>query len=91
MDERADSLHPNPWDEFATEFASFVARREQQDLERDPILMEMLPLLGDIRGKRVLDACCGSWSGSLVFSYLVLGLIEVQSHDPGPVSGPTSG
>lgn len=59
MDERADSLHPNPWDEFATEFASFVARREQQDLERDPILMEMLPLLGDIRGKRVLDACCG--------------------------------
>lgn len=60
MDGRPDSLDdPNPWDEYATDFARFVARREQQDLERDPILMAMLPLLGDVRGKRVLDACCG--------------------------------
>lgn len=59
MNEQAESFDTNPWDEFATEFSRFVARREEQDLDRDPILMAMLPLLGEVRGKRVLDACCG--------------------------------
>ena len=52
-------LKANPWDEYAVEFSQFVARREQEDLERNPILSRMLALLGDMAGQEVLDACCG--------------------------------
>ena len=49
----------NPWDEYATEYGQFVARREQADLEQDAILSRLLPLLGDLAGREVLDAACG--------------------------------
>jgi 2-polyprenyl-3-methyl-5-hydroxy-6-metoxy-1,4-benzoquinol methylase len=49
----------NPWDTYAIEYGRFIARREQTNLERDPILSAMLAQLGDLRGLNVLDACCG--------------------------------
>src|SRR2546423_15052255 len=49
----------NPWDEYAAEFARFVARRERADPARDPILARLLELLGDVAGREVLDAACG--------------------------------
>ena len=49
----------NPWDEYAAAFARFVARREQADLARDPVLARLLDLLGDVAGREVLDAACG--------------------------------
>jgi SAM-dependent methyltransferase len=49
----------NPWDEHAAAYGRFIARREQTDLERDPILSAMLALLGDVGGREALDACCG--------------------------------
>ncbi len=49
----------NPWDEYADAYARFIARREQTDLERDPILASMLALLGDLESREVLDAGCG--------------------------------
>ncbi len=49
----------NPWEEYAVAFGEFVARREQADLARDPIIAPMLALLGDVAGREVLDACCG--------------------------------
>lgn len=49
----------NPWDDYATEYARFVAWCEQADLGRDPILSSMLALLGDVAGRAVLDAGCG--------------------------------
>lgn len=52
-------LSANPWDEYAAEFDLFIARREQADLERNPIVSQMLTLLGEVTRREVLDACCG--------------------------------
>jgi 2-polyprenyl-3-methyl-5-hydroxy-6-metoxy-1,4-benzoquinol methylase len=49
----------NPWDVYATAYGRFIARREQSDLARDPILSGMLALLGDLQGREALDAGCG--------------------------------
>lgn len=49
----------NPWDEYAVAYGRFIAQREQADLDRDPILAGMLGLLGELRGREVLDAGCG--------------------------------
>lgn len=54
--------HPGgEYDRYADEYAAYVTSREQGGLEADPfgILAPMLDLLGDIEGKRVLDAGCG--------------------------------
>jgi ubiquinone/menaquinone biosynthesis C-methylase UbiE len=53
------STAENPWDVFADEYAGIVAEREQAGLEESPLVKCMLEELGDVRGLRVLDACCG--------------------------------
>src|SRR5579859_7826654 len=57
MDE-ADA-RDNPWDAAAEDYRQHIARREQTNLSRDPILVRMLDLLGDLSGQQVLDAGCG--------------------------------
>lgn len=49
------------YDAYATEYAAFVARREEGGVDRDPlgILPRLLELLGDIAGSEILDAGCG--------------------------------
>lgn len=49
----------NPWDVAAAAYGQYIARREQSDLERDPLLARMLDLLGDLASREVLDAGCG--------------------------------
>lgn len=49
------------YDAYPDEYAANVAWREQDGPENDPfgILPSLLSLLGDVRGRRVLDAGCG--------------------------------
>ncbi|HLJ81536.1 MAG TPA: class I SAM-dependent methyltransferase [Ktedonobacterales bacterium] len=49
----------NPWDAAAAAYGQHIARREQANMEQDPILSRMLELLGDLSGRDVLDAGCG--------------------------------
>lgn len=52
----------NPWDTYATEYAGWVARREEglvAGVGMDAMLASLLDLLGDITGLAVLDAGCG--------------------------------
>lgn len=49
------------YDQYADEYAAYVATREQDGLEGDPfgILPPLLEQLGDVAGQDVLDAGCG--------------------------------
>src|SRR5947209_16922971 len=49
------------YDQYADEYAAYVATREQDDLGGDPfgILAPLLAQLGDVTGQEVLDAGCG--------------------------------
>ena len=49
------------YDDYAEEYATYVAWREQAEPDADPfgLLLPLLDLLGDIEGRRVLDAGCG--------------------------------
>jgi 2-polyprenyl-3-methyl-5-hydroxy-6-metoxy-1,4-benzoquinol methylase len=49
------------YDESASEYAVYVARREEGGAENDPldILPHLLPLLGNLMDQEVLDAGCG--------------------------------
>lgn len=49
------------YDQYADEYAAYVATREQDDLVGDPfgILTPLLAQLGDVTGQDVLDAGCG--------------------------------
>ena len=49
------------YDQYADEYAAYVATREQDGLEGDPfgILPHLLAQLGDVTGQDVLDAGCG--------------------------------
>ena len=49
------------YDACPTEYAAYVARREESGVEGDPfgILPRLLELLGALAGRRVLDAGCG--------------------------------
>ena len=49
------------YDDYADEYATYVAWREQAGPEADPfgLLLPLLDLLGDVHGRRVLDAGCG--------------------------------
>jgi len=52
----------NPWDDHATAYAEAVARRERAlppGVGMDAALTILLDLLGDVRGRAVLDAGCG--------------------------------
>lgn len=55
------SLRLADYDTYATEYAAYVERREQNGAEADPmgILPPLLELLGDVSGKAMLDAGCG--------------------------------
>lgn len=49
------------YDPYAAEYSASVAEREAGGVDGDPygILPHMLPLLGEVAGRRVLDAGCG--------------------------------
>jgi SAM-dependent methyltransferase len=49
------------YDDYADEYATYVDWREQAEPDGDPfgLLLPLLDLLGDIDGRRVLDAGCG--------------------------------
>lgn len=52
-------LVSNPWDEFATEYEQEIVRRGPLRADDDGMAARMVRLLGDLRGKAVLDAACG--------------------------------
>lgn len=47
------------YDSYAAELASDTAAREQGGAANDTLLRQLLELLGDVSGQRVLDAACG--------------------------------
>jgi len=47
------------YDTFADEVAAYTAARERGGPAGDPLLQRLLGLLGDVAGRRVLDAGCG--------------------------------
>ena len=49
----------NRYDDFALQYAEFVATREEAGIEHDPIMPRFLKLLGDVSGLLTLDAGCG--------------------------------
>ena len=53
------TLQASDYDSFADELARFTAVREERGLAGDGLLREMLDLLGDVAGLKVLDAACG--------------------------------
>jgi 2-polyprenyl-3-methyl-5-hydroxy-6-metoxy-1,4-benzoquinol methylase len=57
----ATNPRTSAYDDYAAEYAAYVARREQGGVEGDPmgILPHLLGLLGDVAGLEVLDAGCG--------------------------------
>jgi SAM-dependent methyltransferase len=58
---RAQTPGDGDYDDYADEYATYVAWREQAGPDGDPfgLLAPLLDLLGDIDGSRVLDAGCG--------------------------------
>jgi len=52
---------PGDYDDYAGQYAAYVAWREKDGPDADPfgLLLPLLELLGDIAGRQVLDACCG--------------------------------
>jgi SAM-dependent methyltransferase len=54
-------MRTSAYDQYADEYAAYVATREQAGLEGDPfgILPPLLEQLGDVAGQDVLDAGCG--------------------------------
>jgi len=53
------TLQASDYDSFADELARYTAGREERGVAGDGLLREMLELLGDVTGLRVLDAACG--------------------------------
>jgi SAM-dependent methyltransferase len=55
------STRTSAYDQYADEYAAYVATRERDGLEGDPfgILPPLLEQLGDVAGQDVLDAGCG--------------------------------
>ena len=53
------TLQASDYDSFADEVARYTAAREERGVAGDGLLREMLELLGDVTGLRVLDAACG--------------------------------
>jgi SAM-dependent methyltransferase len=57
----AEAARTSDYDDYAEAYGVAVARRESPESDGDQygILPEMLPLLGDLHGRAVLDAGCG--------------------------------
>ena len=53
------AIAASDYDTYADEVAAYTARREQGGPRGDLLLRQLLGLLGDIAGRRVLDAACG--------------------------------
>lgn len=51
--------NPNPWEEYAEEYAAWIKQREPASIEDNSILSRLLELLGGLDGREVLDAGCG--------------------------------
>lgn len=49
----------NTYNEFASEYAAYVAAREAAGVAADPIMPRLLAEIGAVAGLRVLDAGCG--------------------------------
>jgi len=47
------------YDAYADQLAAHTAERERRGQSGDPLLRRLLELLGDVAGRRVLDAACG--------------------------------
>ena len=47
------------YDDFANQYAEFVAEREKKGIEHDPVVPGLLDIIGDVSGLKVLDAGCG--------------------------------
>jgi len=47
------------YDDFATQYAALVAKREEHDVEDDHFMSPFLKAIGDVSGLTVLDAGCG--------------------------------
>src|SRR4051812_41819838 len=47
------------YDDYAAEYAEMMAGRERQGIANEPMIPQMLELLGDISGLAALDAGCG--------------------------------
>jgi 2-polyprenyl-3-methyl-5-hydroxy-6-metoxy-1,4-benzoquinol methylase len=50
----------NPWDTYADEYARELQRRGPLTADTNVLVARLLSLLGDIKGKAVLDAACGN-------------------------------
>jgi len=53
------SIAASDYDAYADEVAAHTAERERGGRAGDPLLRRLLQLLGDVAGRRVLDAACG--------------------------------
>jgi 2-polyprenyl-3-methyl-5-hydroxy-6-metoxy-1,4-benzoquinol methylase len=53
------SIAASEYDAYADELAAHTAERERRGQAGDPLLRRLLELLGDVSGRRVLDAACG--------------------------------
>jgi len=53
------SIAASDYDAYADEVAAHTAERERGGRADDPLLWRLLQLLGDVAGRRVLDAACG--------------------------------
>ncbi len=71
----------NPWDDHADAYAAWVAHREQSLDLSGGLLAPLLDLLGDVRGRAVLDAGCG---GGFLARILVARGAHVTGIDLGP-------
>ncbi|HVB20421.1 MAG TPA: class I SAM-dependent methyltransferase [Ktedonobacteraceae bacterium] len=47
------------YNDFASQYASLIARTEEAGIEQEPIMPTFLNLLGDVTGLTTLDAGCG--------------------------------
>jgi 2-polyprenyl-3-methyl-5-hydroxy-6-metoxy-1,4-benzoquinol methylase len=52
-------MEAHQYDDFTEAYAAYTDQREAGGIEGDPILLDLLALLGDIEGRQVLDAGCG--------------------------------
>ena len=53
------TIAASDYDAFADELAAHTAERERDGPAGDPLLLRLLELLGEVSGRRVLDAACG--------------------------------
>lgn len=53
------TTQPSDYDSYAAELARHTEERERAGVANDALLRQLLQLLGDVAGQRVLDGACG--------------------------------